>query len=111
MDLQHFRVKHWKISKDNRANSETDSSDAGWGSQDNDPQRPAPDSEAEPRRPPRAKIQKVAVPKELIKELNASRPLCIFYSTRKGCNKGKKCPQRHLILSLAHACEFSFVKF
>ena len=36
------------------------------------------------------------VPERLLRAVNAQRPLCIFYSMRKGCRKGAKCPQRQL---------------
>ena len=40
--------------------------------------------------------RELTVPKALVDQLNAMRPLCQFYGRgKKGCKNGASCPQRH----------------
>ena len=36
------------------------------------------------------------VPQRLVDQVNAGRPVCLFYTRPQSCKKGNKCPQRHV---------------
>eukprot|EP00974_Lingulodinium_polyedra_P073431 7109592-Lingulodinium_polyedra.AAC.2 len=33
---------------------------------------------------------------DLLRAINAARPICRWWNTARGCRKGRKCPNRHL---------------